>query len=248
MHTRETINDRIGNVRNHASRVFSILSERDAPHFEIDELYQLGIHAVKVELDEEGILGFEPCFFLPQFSKTLLTDYPLRANDLDNRFIGGPNYEEFDFQYFCELRDFEDLDFLQHACWLSDFVERHLEAMRDGLPHELLSLEETVPIDYSYAYLLELLFHIRIVQVADYLLKRYNPENHQEFHRLGTTEWEMFTYPVNSTSSHSIVSVHNCSREEDTCLSRGEVLGVLNILKDDFKLESSPSEDTKPVS
>ncbi|KAJ9355343.1 hypothetical protein C8Q69DRAFT_530598 [Paecilomyces variotii] len=223
MHTRETINDRIANVRNHASRVFSILSERDAPHFETDDLYQLGIHAVKVDLDEEGILGFEPCFFLPQFSKTLLTDYPLRADSLDNRWRGGPNYEEFDFQYFCELRDFEDLDFWQHAGWLSDFVERHLEAVRDGLPHELLSLDETVPIDYSY-----------------------DPRDYQIFSRLGTTTWEMYPHPVNSTSSHSIVSIHNCSRAEDTCLSRGEVLGVLNILKDNFKLESSPSEDTKP--
>lgn len=51
MYSTENIDSRIETVRNNASRLDSILSERDTPDFEIDELRQLGIYLVKVGLN-----------------------------------------------------------------------------------------------------------------------------------------------------------------------------------------------------
>lgn len=159
----------------------SILSERDAQHFENDELYQLGIHAVKVELDEEDVLEFEPCFFLPQFSKSLLTDYPIRENDRHNICLAGENYEHFDFQYHREhrgdleegKRHFKDAEMIYQTSLslMRDYVERHLEAYHEGIDSEVPCFGALAPIDVVYVYLLQLLFHLKFDWVTNSLIK-----------------------------------------------------------------------------
>ncbi|GAD97859.1 hypothetical protein PVAR5_6542 [Paecilomyces variotii No. 5] len=211
MHIKENTDDRLAFVRTHASLIYSILSERDEHHFEIDELYQLGIHAVKVELDEEeGILGFEPCFYLPQpqFSKTRLELW-IVGFSISLHAPGDRDREE--------ERSFEDEGSERQADIVQDYVDRQIEAERDGIDSERQTLASVAPINFRYSW-----------------------ESH-----LSAIRWQMVANMGSSTSSHCIVTMIHASKAEDTWLSTGEVLCILRMLEDSFELKY-PSEDTEP--
>lgn len=75
-------------IIDHLQQLRQVLSSVSTPNFEIDELRELGLKAVRVELarDKEAS-EFEPCFFLPQPPSML--EYP---------FIQGEEIYDLDIQ------------------------------------------------------------------------------------------------------------------------------------------------------
>ncbi|GIJ82210.1 hypothetical protein Asppvi_000716 [Aspergillus pseudoviridinutans] len=63
-------------IINHLQQLRQALSSVRTPNFEIDELSEMGLKAVRVELaPDKEVLDFNPCFFLPQ--PTSMLEYPI---------------------------------------------------------------------------------------------------------------------------------------------------------------------------
>ncbi|PYH91589.1 hypothetical protein BO71DRAFT_443055 [Aspergillus ellipticus CBS 707.79] len=75
------------------SALNSILTRRESSTYDLDELRDLGIHPVEVELcpSERQALKFEPCFFIPQFPPTLLSDYPIFEDVSESKCLSVPD-------------------------------------------------------------------------------------------------------------------------------------------------------------
>jgi hypothetical protein len=146
MDVKEAISDRLQTVRNDASRLDSILSKRESPNFEIDELCQLGIHPVQVELTEADVLKFEPCFFRPSFPPSLLSDYPIREDDEDNEILRSSPDPDSESESDGEPSPIED------AFSTNRYVNLQCHATRDGFDGGLTAFYELGTLDSGCVY------------------------------------------------------------------------------------------------
>ncbi|GAD98974.1 hypothetical protein PVAR5_7678 [Paecilomyces variotii No. 5] len=134
MHDKVDIKTRIQDVFKDTSRLYKALENLNIANFEIDTLRELGICLVQVGFTEEDTLAFEPCFFLPQLSPTLLSDYPIcEDREHNERLLEEEGILKCDTSEPESDSDDSMILGTQDYSFINErFVSLHLDAIRDG--------------------------------------------------------------------------------------------------------------------